>query len=228
MWKQTAGVALTTLVVATGCSVGTTEAAPAPSGQSTAQQGNGPGDGAGPGAGQESPGGTNQSPGGPGNGGPGNGTGMQVPTVGMLTATEAELLSFGREEERMAHDLYVVFDERYDLQVFSNISASETHHFDLLGDALSQAGLPDPSAVSTAGVFADPTIQALYDDWYDQGQASAKAAVQASIELEKRDIADLEQAIAQTQDAGLKQVFQNLRSASEKHLDAFEKVLGTL
>ena len=218
MRARVIGIALATVVLAAGCSAETsaesgqssqsaTQASESSEQSSSVQAGNG-------------------HQGGPG--GPGSGAGTQTPQVGTLSQTEKDLLTFGREEERMAQDLYLAFDETYDMRVFSTIASSETHHFSILGAAIEQSGVTDPSAGRAAGSFAFPAIQDLYDAWLDQGQASAKSAVEAAIELEKRDIADLELAISQTDDPGLKQIFENLKAASENHLSAFENVHVTL
>jgi hypothetical protein len=48
------------------------------------------------------------------------------------------------------------------------------------------------------------------------------------VTIEKKDIADLESRIAATDRADLKAVYGNLLRASQNHLRAFERVLGSL
>ena len=102
-------------------------------------------------------------------------------------------LVFSREEERMAGDLYRLFAEQYPGQkVFQHIPRSEDRHFDHVGALLTTYGITDPSAGLPAGTYADPAIQQLYDQWKAQGLQSEQAALQVGVELENRDISDLQ------------------------------------
>lgn len=64
-----------------------------------------------------------------------------------LDATEASHLTFMREEEKLARDVYLTFAEMYPEQpVFSTIATkSEQTHTDTIRDKLEQYGLPDPN-----------------------------------------------------------------------------------
>ena len=146
--------------------------------------------------------------------------------VATATATDATLakgLAFSREEERMARDLYQALADHYDGALpFSMIVNSEQRHFDAVGTMLERYGVTDPAAGKQAGSYADPTIQKLYDGWLAEGKKSLAAAYGVGVELETRDIADLEKAIAATSAADVKQLYTNLLKASEHHLAAFE------
>lgn len=142
-----------------------------------------------------------------------------------LPAEVAEGLTFSREEERMARDLYRFFADRYDGdRPFSNIVDSEQRHFDAIGRLLTRYGLADPSAGRAAGRYADPAIQRLYDTWKAQGSRSLQAAFAVGVDLENRDIADLEKSAATP---GLpddvRTVYSNLLQASRNHLAAFTR-----
>ena len=146
--------------------------------------------------------------------------------VATATATDPALakgLAFTREEERMARDLYQALADHYDGALpFSRIVNSEQRHFDAVGTMLKRYSVTDPAAGKQAGSYADPTIQKLYDGWLAEGKTSLAAAYGVGVELEKRDIADLEKAIAATSAADVKQLYTNLQRASEHHLAAFE------
>lgn len=136
---------------------------------------------------------------------------------------DAALLAYNREEERMARDLYQALAEHYDgAAPFAMITRSEQMHWSAVGALLTTHGITDPSAGLAAGSYADPAIQALYDGWLQRGLTSLDAAYQVGVELEKRDIADLDSAIARTTLADARQVLTNLRTASERHLAAFQ------
>lgn len=136
---------------------------------------------------------------------------------------DAALLAFNREEERMARDLYQALAEHYDgAAPFAMITRSEQMHWSAVGALLTTHGITDPSAGLAAGTYADPAIQALYDEWLQRGLTSLDAAYQVGVELEKRDIADLDTAITRTTLTDARQVLTNLRTASKRHLGAFQ------
>jgi hypothetical protein len=139
-------------------------------------------------------------------------------------------LVFSREEERLAGDLYRLFAEQYpDQRVFQRIPLSEDRHFEHIGSLLTAYGLDDPSAGLPAGTYADPELQALYDEWAAEGLQSEQDALEVGIELETEDIADLEAMIARTDDGAADATFQRLLDGSERHLDAFTAAAeGTL
>lgn len=139
-------------------------------------------------------------------------------------------LVFSREEERMAGDLYRLFAEKYpDQQVFQRIPLSEDRHFDHVGTLLTDYGIADPSAGRSAGSYADPAVQQLYDQWKAEGLQSEQAALQVGIDLETRDIADLKAMMERTDVAAADGTFQVLLNGSERHLTAFTAAAdGTL
>lgn len=131
-------------------------------------------------------------------------------------------LTFMREEERLARDLYRALAGLHDNALpFSRIAVSEQRHFDTLGLLLTRYGIADPSAGRAAGSYADPGLQKLYDDLLAKGRTSPAAAHEVGIAVETEDIADLKAAIAETTQADAKQVFGNLMRGSENHLAAF-------
>lgn len=145
-------------------------------------------------------------------------------SAGVTTADAAltKSLSFSREEERMARDLYAVIAERYDgARPFSMITRSEQQHFDAIGTLLTRYGIADPSAGRAAGSYADATLQQLYDGWLATAKTSLRNAYQVGVELETRDVADLKEQIAAVSQADVDRVYENLLAASEHHLAAF-------
>jgi hypothetical protein len=149
-------------------------------------------------------------------------TGSSIGSGSTSTALAASL-AFSREEERMARDLYAALAAAYDgARPMSMITRSEQMHFDAIGTQLSTRGLADPSAGLPAGSYANPELQKLYDEWLAQGKSSLQAAYTVGVELEKRDIADLEAAVAATDDTAAKAVFERLLAGSRNHLAAYE------
>ena len=134
---------------------------------------------------------------------------------------EQESLSFSRQEEKMAHDLYTEFGKLYDSAVWDRIARSEQRHFDAIGRLLDQFDIADPTDGDKAGVYDDKDLQELYDGWLAQGQKSEADAFKAAIALETRDIADLKVQIQATDNDDIDAVYERLLAGSENHLAAF-------
>ncbi len=147
--------------------------------------------------------------------------GVEVkPTV----ATTDELLLYLIEEEKLAHDVYTVLGDKWGSNVFTNILASETQHQDQVLSLLNAYGLSDPRSTEL-GVFTNPDLQALYDQLIAQGSTSVTDAYKVGELIEETDIADLSEAMATTSDQTILSTLQSLLSASENHLNAFQRKL---
>ncbi len=173
-----------------------------------------------------------QGQGGGGNGrGQGGGSGAGDPAYlspasGDLSAEEAAALTYMREEEKLAHDVYVTLYTQWGQPVFQNISQSEQAHTDSVKTLLDRYGLSDPAS-STVGVFTDPDLQTLYTDLIARGSQSLSEALKVGAAIEEIDILDLQKRLAQTDNADIQQVFNNLLNGSYNHLRAFVSTLNT-
>ena len=146
---------------------------------------------------------------------------------GELSDQEAAGLLFMREEEKLAYDLYVAFQELWGLPVFGNIAASEQTHMDSVLMLLDKYGLTDPAANAVTGKFSDAELQALYDKLFSQGQTSLEEALRAAAAVEEVDILDLQESMRLTDKADIIQVYENLLAGSHNHLRAFVALLET-
>ena len=142
-------------------------------------------------------------------------------TVGGLTDEDIDSLLYMREEEKLAHDVYVTLYEMWGAPIFNNIAASEQNHTEMVLGLLNQYGLADPSAGNGLGVFTNAELQALYDDLVSQGSQSYEAALLVGGLIEEVDIADLRSELESTNVAAIQQVYQSLHSASGNHLIGF-------
>jgi hypothetical protein len=149
--------------------------------------------------------------------------GADLPAKGTLSARQQSILVSMAQEEKLAHDLYTAFAARYDATVFDRVAASETQHLSVVRTLLVRYGLADPTAGKDVGQFGDATVQATYDRLLAQGQVSLAGALQAAQSVERTDIADLTAALDGLTAADVRQVYQNLRDASQHHLTAFER-----
>ncbi len=161
-----------------------------------------------------------------GNGtGTGQGTSLDSIPASDLSEAEAAALLFMREEEKLARDVYNALYATWAIPTFQNIAASEQAHMDEIKVLLDRYSLADPAL--EAGVFTNPDLQALYTQLVAQGSVSAAEALKVGGAIEEIDILDLQERLAQTDNADLQQVFTNLMSGSENHLRAFAQAYQT-
>jgi hypothetical protein len=153
--------------------------------------------------------------------GPQGGRGVRVQP---LNADEAATLTFMREEEKMARDVYLNMAARWALPPFANIAKSEQQHMDAIKAKLDKYRLPDP-AMAGIGTFRNAELQALYDGLMDRGEISYLEALRVGGLIEEGDIEDLDNAIAATNHADLAQVYGNLLRGSRNHLRAFASTI---
>jgi hypothetical protein len=139
-----------------------------------------------------------------------------------LDSTERATLLSLREEEKLAHDVYVALARTSADDVFLKIAAAETRHARALERMLARYGIADPTDGLAEGVFATAAFQRAYNDLVARGSASAAAAYAVGQTIEREDIAALTAAIAGTDEPALDRVYSNLRAASQRHLAAFD------
>jgi hypothetical protein len=138
-----------------------------------------------------------------------------------LTAEEAADLVFMREEEKLARDLYITFDEKWGGTTFAQIATSEQRHMNAILRKLVKYRLPDPAAGNAIGEFTADELQALYDELRDEGLASELAALQVGGFVEEIDIVDNMDAAAAATQEDLVRVYEALTCVSRNHLRAF-------
>jgi hypothetical protein len=188
--------------------------------QNAQQMGNCDGTGAGPAYGR----GNGQGRNGQGAGMQGRGAGMGADLTGVasgtLTATQKTKLAAMAEEEKLAHDLYVAFGDKYGTP-FSRITNAETRHLTEVRIVLKRYAITDPTAGKAAGTFATTSTQQLYNKLLAQGTASVDGANSAARAVESTDLTDLKAAATGVTAPDVTQVYKNLLAASQRHLVAF-------
>ena len=146
-------------------------------------------------------------------------------STGTLSGAEVEGLLYMREEEKLARDVYLVLYEKWGMSVFQNIANSEQTHTDAIKTLLDRYGLGDPAAGQDVGIFTNPGLQELYDLLVDTGNRSLVDALRVGAAIEEIDILDLEEWIAQTSQADIVLVYENLMKGSRNHLRSFVSTL---
>jgi hypothetical protein len=143
-----------------------------------------------------------------------------------LSDAEKNHLLLMREEEKLARDVYQTLNTKWNHQTFNNISKSEQQHMDSLKVLLDRYGISDPAAGKKSGEFTNQKLQALYIELVRKGSRSLTDALAVGIEVEKLDIADLEEAISKTTQNDINLVYKNLLRGSNNHLKAFSSQPG--
>lgn len=148
--------------------------------------------------------------------------------AGALSADETAGLLLMREEEKLAHDVYVALYSLWGASIFDNISTAEQSHMDSVRLLLDRYALPDPADTTAPGRFSDPGLQHLYDSLMAAGRTSVVAALKVGAEIEDVDIRDLRALKAATDKADLLLVYDNLERGSRNHLRAFHTQLQAM
>ena len=141
--------------------------------------------------------------------------------VAALSPEEIAGLKFMREEEKLAHDVYVALFNVWGAKVFSQIALSETTHTETILALLVKYGIADPAAGKAPGVFEDPALQSLYNTLVAMGQPSLIDALKVGALIEETDIHDINAKKAVTDEADILQVYSSLLCGSGSHLRAF-------
>ncbi|MCL4170722.1 UNVERIFIED_CONTAM: hypothetical protein GTU68_045857 [Idotea baltica] len=131
-----------------------------------------------------------------------------------------------REEEKLARDVYLYFYDKYELNIFNNIAASEQKHMDAVGTIMEKYGVEDPAS-NESGVFTNTTLQQLYDDLIAQGDASLVEALKVGATIEDVDIRDLDDAMSGTTKTDLIDMYEMLECGSRNHMRAFTQQLNS-
>jgi hypothetical protein len=141
-------------------------------------------------------------------------------SAAVISATDEESLMLMREEEKLARDVYSYLYGIYKIPIFYNISKSEQTHMNTILTLLNRYGIADPAS-PIVGEFNDPTLAALYETLIERGSISLVEALKVGVDIEVKDIEDLEAGIAATNLKDIKRVYSNLMNGSWNHYNAF-------
>lgn len=138
-----------------------------------------------------------------------------------LTDAEIEHITYMREEEKLARDVYLTLSEKYGISIFENIGNSEQRHMDALEGLIVKYGLEDPVVEDTIGYFDNNVFLDLYGELTEQGAESYCMALKVGIAIEELDIEDIEVALGDIEAKDATRVLNNLLNGSYNHLNAF-------
>lgn len=144
-----------------------------------------------------------------------------------LFVTERDILLFMVEEEKMAHDLYAAFYQKWSVPVFDRIRQSEQKHVESVSYLLEKYELDH--ATLAPGKFSLEALQILYNTLLERGMQSVTAAYTAAALVEETDLNDLQKAIKeQVDNKDITLVFTHLSEASGRHLKSFVTQLNAV
>jgi hypothetical protein len=155
----------------------------------------------------------------------------QLDTIAKQAVEDSEVnsLHFIREEEKLAHDVYSVFYQKYEQRIFNNISSSESTHYNAVGCLLERYELSDPSEGNELGVFTNETLQELFDDLIARGNANLEEALKVGALIEEVDIKDIQDDMVENIDnEDIELIYSNLMRGSRNHLRAFVSQLKNI
>lgn len=138
-----------------------------------------------------------------------------------VTDAEIEHLTYMREEEKLARDVYLTLYDTWGLQVFATIAESEQIHTDAVLAKIEKYSLVDPVIDDTVGAFVNKDLALLYDTLITQGSMSELDALFVGGAIEEIDMIDIQHAIDETEHRDIQRVYENLMAGSKNHLRAF-------
>ena len=143
----------------------------------------------------------------------------------MVTTHGEDGLTYMREEEKLARDVYLALYEKWGIRTFLNIAKAEQQHMDAVGALLDARNLKDPAKGAPAGVCQNAELAKLYNELVALGSQSAADAFLVGAIIEDLDIYDLNQFLAQTEDEAEIWIYTNLKRGSESHMRSFVRQL---
>ena len=140
-----------------------------------------------------------------------------------LSPEELASLSFLREEEKLARDVYITLYNKWGVKIFNNISQSESTHMSAILMLLNKYNLPDPVGTNEIGKFVNPQLKALYDQLVLEGNKSTLNAFLVGATIEDLDLYDIKQALVYIDNQDMRYVYEMLAKGSRNHMRSFYK-----
>lgn len=148
--------------------------------------------------------------------------------IGTASVDEKAKILYIYQEEKVARDVYLHFNEIYPNEyLFGMIALSEQRHMDAAERVCNTYGIDTSNINEEAeGEFVIPELQQMHDTLVLKGENSLLDALEVGREIEIVDINDIEEALEEM--PHLKQlqgVYSMLLRGSNNHLNAFESAI---
>jgi len=138
-----------------------------------------------------------------------------------LSTLEIENLTYMREEEKLARDVYLTMFDTWGLSIFENIASSEQSHTDAVAKMLDKYKLPDPVVDDRIGIFMNQELAHLYETLLARGYQSSLESVFVGALIEEVDMTDLKRAIEEANNEDIRELYESLLRGSRNHLRSF-------
>ena len=145
----------------------------------------------------------------------------------LLSDAEKASLAYMREEEKLAHDVYVQSATLWGgtTKIFGNIAISESTHTEGVRQLLERYALPDPAANLGPGLYLNSTLQTLYTQLVATGAPTLIEALKVGATIEEVDMIDINAAMLLVENQDIRLVYDNLLKGSRNHLRTFVSTL---
>jgi hypothetical protein len=127
-------------------------------------------------------------------------------------------LIFLREEEKLAHDVYIYAYHKYNNTSFLNISNSELSHTNSVLALLTQRNISDPAANLKEGEYTNKDLQAIYNSLILIVDSSETHAIKVGATIEDLDINDIHHFYLHTSNNDILLVYDRLTCGSRNHM----------
>lgn len=144
--------------------------------------------------------------------------------TGSTELADVDLVAM-RDEERLSGDTYAALADLTGVRIFTNIARAEERHESALERLLTARGVDVAALDDEAGEYSVAAYEELYDEFLDRGARSLDDALEVGVQIEERDIADLESVLDQDLTRTERRVVTALLRGSEQHLAAFTRTL---
>lgn len=136
-----------------------------------------------------------------------------------LEDSDKKALLFMLEEEKLARDTYTFLDNKWSIEQFAMIKNAEQKHMDAIASVLDDYDIS--YTILPAGEFAEAKLQALYDQFEEDGVISDSLALRIGATVEDVDIQDLLDFENASSNDDVINVFSKLRCGSRNHMRKF-------
>ncbi|MDF7826551.1 DUF2202 domain-containing protein [Pontiellaceae bacterium B12227] len=138
-----------------------------------------------------------------------------------LTTTEANDLQYTLESVKLARDLYLTLNNRFESQVFSSLPKAEIHQLEAVQQLCSTYG--QQAEVETPGEFRNESLKKRYDVLITRGTGTHRDALLTGALIEEIAIADFRAASQRTSRDDLRIMYEQLYGSSIRHFRSVVK-----
>lgn len=125
-------------------------------------------------------------------------------------------------EEKLSRDIYVAYNDMWDLNVFQYTTNSEKQNIQLITFLADRYAIQLPECLffDEPGVFEKASISRLYNTMVREGETSMFSAMNLSAKMEEMDIRKFRKLMNETSNPEILQILEKLETNAQKHLTA--------